>query len=80
MEEEIVALKTNARPVIEVKDQEVQTDPVTIELQDEGVSVEHMDIEVLEEKKEIEINTMKGLLIYRIDILIYLCREQSCSV
>ena len=28
-----------------------------------------MDIEVLEEKKEIEISTMKGFLIYRIDIL-----------
>ena len=28
-----------------------------------------MDIEVLEEKKEIEISTMKGLLIYRIGVL-----------
>ena len=38
MEEEIVELKKNARLVIEVKDQEVWTKPVTIELQDEGVS------------------------------------------
>ena len=47
----------------------MQTNPVIIEIQDEGVSTEHIDNEVLEEKKEIEINTMKGLLIYRIDIL-----------
>ena len=31
LEEEIAALKKNSRPVIEVKDQEVQIDPVTIE-------------------------------------------------
>ena len=40
-----------------------------IETQEEGVSAEQMDIEVLEENKETEINTMKGLLIHRIDIL-----------
>ena len=40
-----------------------------IEIQDEGVSTEQMDIEALEEKKETEINTMKGLLIHKIDIL-----------
>ena len=28
-----------------------------------------MDIDVLDEKKETKINTMKGLLIYKIDIL-----------
>ena len=42
---------------------------MVIEIQDEGVSTEKMDIEVLEEKKEIEIEIMKGLIIYRIDIL-----------
>ena len=60
LEEEIAAMKK--------KDQEVQTDLVTIELQDEGVSIEKMYIEVLEVKKETKINTMKGLLIYRINI------------
>ena len=69
LEDEIAALKSNARPIIEVRDQEVQIDPMIIETQEEGVSAEQMDIEVLEEKKEIEINTMKGLLIHRIDIL-----------
>ena len=42
---------------------------MVIEIQDEVVSTEKMDIEVLEEKKEIEISAMKGLLIYRIEIL-----------
>ena len=69
LEDEIVTLKRVSRPVIEVKDQEVQIDPVIIETQEEGVSAEQMDIEVLEEKKEIEINTMKGLLIHRNYIL-----------
>ena len=40
-----------------------------IETQEEGVSTEQMDIEVLEEKKETKINTMKGLLIHRINII-----------
>ena len=31
LEDEIVALKRNARPIIEGKDQEVQTNPVVIE-------------------------------------------------
>ena len=57
LEDEISTLKNNARPIIEVKDQVVQTDPLVIEIQDEGVSAEQMDIEVLEEKKETEIGT-----------------------
>ena len=69
LEDEIAALKSNARPIIEVRDPEVQTDLVIIETQEEGVYAEQMEIEVLEEKKEIEINKMKGLLIHRIDIL-----------
>ena len=69
LEDEMATLKSNARPIIEVRDQEVQTNPVIIETHKEGVSTKKMDIEVLEEKKEIEINTMKGLLIHRIDIL-----------
>ena len=69
LEDEIATLKNNAKPLKEVKDQAMQTDPLVIEIQDEGVSTEQMDIEVLEEKKETEISTMKGLLIYRIDIL-----------
>ena len=42
---------------------------MVIEIQDEGVSAEQMDIEVLEEKKEVEINAMKGLMIHKINII-----------
>ena len=69
LEEEVAALRNYARPVIEVKDQEVQIDLKVTKTQDEGVSAKKMDIDVLEEKKETEINTIKGLLIYKIDIL-----------
>ena len=69
MEEEIVALKNNARLVTEIKDQVVQIDPKITKTQDKGVSTETTEIDVLEDKKEIQINIMKVLLTYRIDML-----------
>ena len=47
----------------------MQIDAEITRITGDGILAEQMDIDVLDEKKEIEINTMKGLLSHRISIL-----------